>query len=354
MAKRTRRSTLTEAEKAAKAAEREQLAQELHDRLSAAVMGLVTSEGWTAMLYQMAKAAGTEIGRYSANNMFMIFMQCPQATAVAGFGEWKKQGRQVVKGEKSIRIWAPMTVKKKDQETGEVATDKDGNEKKRTLFKLVPVFDVSQTEPAWQWQDPERNDGLFFITPALPQPVKRFGADTPGEAPAEMWQALEAYAVHHGYRVETGETGRARGYARPSTKTVRISDKVTPAQASVTLAHEVAGHVACGHTEDMDGYFRHRGQMETEADSVAHMVAAFYGVDATVKVAPYIGGWAGGESKEVERLLIATAENVRKAFRAFLEFRESPEAAAAMETAQTPAPGAPEPALADLAALAAL
>ncbi|MFD5610465.1 ArdC-like ssDNA-binding domain-containing protein [Kitasatospora sp. NPDC127060] len=349
--KRTaRRSSLTVAEKAAKAAEREQLAEELHQQLTAAVMSLVTSEGWTAMLAQVAKAAGTEIGRYSANNMFMILMQCPQASAVCSYKQWQERGRQVVKGEKSIRIWAPMTVKKKDEETGEVATDKDGNEKKRTLFKLVPVFDVSQTEPVWQ----QPKDGLYFITPALPAPVKRFGADTPGEAPAEMWRSLEAYAVHHGYTVETGDTGLARGYARPSTKTVMISEKVTPAQAAVTLAHEVAGHVACGHTEDMGGHFRHRGQMETEADSVAHMVAAFYGVDATVKVAPYIGEWAGGESKDVERLLIATAENVRKAFRAFLEFRESPEAAAAMRPAQTPALGASETALADLAALAAL
>ncbi|WP_331727525.1 ArdC-like ssDNA-binding domain-containing protein (plasmid) [Kitasatospora sp. NBC_00374] len=329
-----RRSSLTAAEKAEATAKREQLENDLHEQLAAAVMELVTSEGWTAMLAQLAKASATDIGRYSANNIFMILMQCPQATAVCSYNQWQERGRQVIKGEKSIRINAPMTGKRKDEETGKVATDKDGNEKTYIRFKLVPVFDASQTEPMWQ-HNPK--SGTYFITPALAGPVKAFGADTPGAAPAEMWQTLEAYAVHHGFRVETGHTGAARGWAQPSTKTVRISDQVTPAQASVTLAHEVAGHVALGHTEDPAGYFLHRGEKETEADSVAHMIAAFYGVDATVKVAPYIGEWAGGDSKEVRQMLSATAETVRKAFRAFLEFRESPEAAAAMVAAQAPA-----------------
>ncbi|MFG2847462.1 ArdC-like ssDNA-binding domain-containing protein [Kitasatospora sp. NPDC048296] len=336
--KRTaRRSSLTAAERAAKAAETEQLTERLRQNLDAAVMSLVTSEGWTAMLTQMARAAGTEIGRFSANNMILVLMQCPQATAVCTYKQWQERGRQVVKGEKSIRIWAPITSKKSDKrgkESEDFAIEEDGGEHRPKGFMLVPRFDASQTEPMWQ-HNPK--DGLYFITPALPGALKRFGADTPGEAPAEMWQALNAYAVHHGYTVKTGDTGAARGFARPATKTVMISDKVTPAQASVTLAHEVAGHVACGHTEDMAGYFSHRGRMETEAESVAHMVAAFYGVDATVKSADYIAGWAGREPKEVRETLTATAETVRQAFRAFLEFRESPEAAAAMEAVQAPA-----------------
>ncbi|MEV7123966.1 ArdC-like ssDNA-binding domain-containing protein [Kitasatospora griseola] len=332
--KRPARRTPTAAQQAAKAAEREQQTEELHRQLTAAVMGLVTSEGWTAMLAQLAKASATDIGRYSASNIILILIQCPQATAVCSYNQWQQRRRQVMKGEKAIWINAPMTGKKKDDESGEVAADKDGNARTYLRFKAVHVFDASQTEPMWQ-HNPD--DGLYFITPALPGQVKRFGADTPGEAPAEMRQSLEAYAVHHGYRVETGDTGTARGWAQPSTRTIRLSDKVTPAQACVTLAHEVAGHVALAHTEDPMGYFLHRGEKETEADSVAHMIAAFYGVDATKKVAPYIGEWAGGESKEVERMLKATAENVRKAFRAFLEFRESPEAAAALLAAQEPA-----------------
>ncbi|MET9402644.1 ArdC-like ssDNA-binding domain-containing protein [Kitasatospora sp. NPDC002965] len=331
MAKRTRRRTLTEAEKAVKAAEHKEMTERLRQGLEDAVMGLATSEGWMAMLTQMARAAGTEIGRFSANNIFLILTQCPHATAVCTYKQWQERGRQVMLNQKSLRIFAPITAKKKGQEADDVPSEEEGGEGRPKGYMLVPRFDASQTEPMWQHKP---KDGLYFITPALPAPVKRFGAGTPGEAPAEMWRMLTAYAVHHGYSVETGETGTAQGWTRPSTKTVRVSDKEKAAQASLTLAHEVAGHIGCGHVADMDGYFRHRGRMETEAESVAHMVAAFYGVDATVESADYIAGWAGREPKEVRAMLTATAETVRSTFRAFLEFRESPEAAVAMEAAQ--------------------
>lgn len=79
---------------------------------------------------------------YSPTNRMYIWLQLPGATKVASFKKWQSLDRQVVKGSKSIVIFAPNTFakKKKDEE--------DENEKPDMVFSFrkVPVFDISQTE----------------------------------------------------------------------------------------------------------------------------------------------------------------------------------------------------------------
>src|SRR6056297_2024657 len=74
-------------------------------------------------------------GHYSVNNQMLICYQCPWAKEVKGYKAWKSEGRQVQKGQKSIRIFAPLTKKIKETNDEEVFG-----------FRLVPVFDISQTE----------------------------------------------------------------------------------------------------------------------------------------------------------------------------------------------------------------
>ena len=58
-----------------------------------------------------------------------------------------KLHRCVRKGETGIRIFAPMTVRERD-DAGEVTVDPTtGEPRTRTRFKLTAVFDVSQTDP---------------------------------------------------------------------------------------------------------------------------------------------------------------------------------------------------------------
>src|SRR5215217_8657166 len=79
--------------------------------------------------------------RYSANNSLLILLQRPNATRVAGYRRWQELGRQVRRGEEGIRrIFAPNFRTVEDEESGEKA---------RILcsFKIVKVFDVSQTDP---------------------------------------------------------------------------------------------------------------------------------------------------------------------------------------------------------------
>lgn len=59
-----------------------------------------------------------------------------------GFHAWKKIGRSVKKGEKGIGIIAPMIGRKKD----DGRNFDDSQDKTVFGFKVVHVFDVSQTE----------------------------------------------------------------------------------------------------------------------------------------------------------------------------------------------------------------
>lgn len=83
------------------------------------------------------------IGSYSIKNKMLIFMQCPWAKEVKGYKAWKAEGRQVQKGEHGIRIFAPLT--RKDKE----------NDDEVFGFRLVSVFDISQTKPM---EEVEQND----------------------------------------------------------------------------------------------------------------------------------------------------------------------------------------------------
>lgn len=294
-------------------------AEEIHAQLLDAVTELVTREGWAKLLQSMTAANGTEIGRFSFGNMLLVWSQMPEATAVASFKAWKARGRSVVKGAKCLRVSAPMEAKQKDK-NGRVVVDKNGNEKTTTFFKLIPEFDVSQTEPTWQ-----EGGADHTLTITAPLPMSRKSIEIHGDAPAEMGAILDIQIAQLGYTVELGDTGSATGGTNPTTKTVRISDKVSEAHAVKTKAHEYA-HIALGHTDDMAEYHQHRGQYETEAESVAWMISAYFGLDTSSYSAPYIGSWAGRTPEEILKTVQSSGDRVVKAFRTFLKDAGAPEA----------------------------
>ena len=126
----------------------------LTDKLETGVKAVFESEQYKAYMKAMAK-----FHRYSFNNVMLILMQCPNATAVAGFNTWKKQfGRTVKKGESGIQILAPVPYKrivesvKLDPVTKAPVLDASGRPVTETAYvvqqsyKIAYVFDVSQTE----------------------------------------------------------------------------------------------------------------------------------------------------------------------------------------------------------------
>jgi hypothetical protein len=285
-----------------------ELANQLHTQLLDHVADLVTSDSWSQLLTTMTVKDGTELSRFSFNNIMLILMQKPDASAVVTFGAWKERGRQVLKGQTSLRISVPLTVKDREDPEGR---------RKVIGFQMRPEFDVSQTEPIWQ--DPHG----MIITPA----VRRTSIVKPlqGDAPEAMWGDLTAQLHDVGYTVETGNTGRGMGYTKPSTKTVVISSRASKAQACKTLAHEL-GHILADHVDDLEAYSEHRGQMETVAESFAFMVCAYYGLDSASYSAPYIGTWAGQDPEEILSMVQKTGTQVLSLYRAYVAAAETPAA----------------------------
>ena len=118
--------------------------------------------------------------RYSPQNVWLILMACPQATTLAGFKKWQGMGRYVKKGEKGIPILAPI-FKKIENEEGE-------EDEKLIGFKVVYVFDVSQTDgdplpgPP-DWKSPEKNAELakLLMDFAMSRDIIIEMKDLPGE-----------------------------------------------------------------------------------------------------------------------------------------------------------------------------
>ena len=128
--------------------------REITESIEQGIKDLFESEKYRQYLRTMSR-----FHRYSVNNTLLIAMQRPDATRVAGYNKWRDQfGRHVRKGEKGIQIIAPTPYKKKieevklDPDTKAPLLDKDGNaimeekEIKIPMFRVVSVFDVSQTE----------------------------------------------------------------------------------------------------------------------------------------------------------------------------------------------------------------
>ena len=87
-----------------------------------------------------------------------------------------------------------------------------------------------------------------------------------------------------------------------------VCDSLTPEQAAKTFIHEAA-HVILGHTDDYAEYVEHRGLMETEAESVAYVVAGLVGFDTAAYSVGYIAGWSGADVE----LIKGTASRVLRA-----------------------------------------
>jgi hypothetical protein len=101
------------------------------------------SDALTAYLDAMSR-----FHNYSFGNVLEIARQRPTATRVAGMYAWNQLGRRVKRGEKGIRILAPIIgIQRKTDE--EAAKDPAYTNKSVLVgFRNTYVFDVSQTEGA--------------------------------------------------------------------------------------------------------------------------------------------------------------------------------------------------------------
>jgi antirestriction protein ArdC len=247
------------------AEQRKAQAEALHAWILDQVQQLSESGQWRRFL-DFARSFHT----YSLNNLLLILAQRPDATMVAGFGQWQGKGRQVRKGETSIKIFGYST--KKTTETDDDTTDPQ--ERIVRFFPVLSVFDISQTDPIPGASVPEN-------------PAQQLT----GENDHGVFGSLTAHLEGNGWAVSRQALARANGYTHPDQRTVVVGRGLGPEQAAKTLIHEAA-HIHLGHINDIDEYRQHRGRMEVEAESVAYIVAAIAGFDTSAYSIGYITGWA--------------------------------------------------------------
>ena len=273
--------------------------KEITDKLETGLKNLFDSEQYRSYLNTMAK-----FHNYSFNNTLLIAMQKPDASLVAGFHKWKNElGRTVKKGEKAIKILAPVPYKKKvmmtkiDPNTNQPVFDKDGapviEEKEITVqaFKIASVFDVSQTEGR---KIP--TIGVHELTGSVEQyPVFFEAIKKISPVPVEF---------------ENIRSG-ARGYYHQVEKRIAIQFGMSEMQNLKTLIHEIA-HARL-HAIDKDNPPENppdRYTKEVQAESVAYTVCQHYGLDTSNYSFGYIAGWS--EGKELPELK-ASLETIRTA-----------------------------------------
>jgi hypothetical protein len=258
---------------------------ELLEGLSNGIAELTTSEKWTQYLDVQSR-----FYRYSPSNVMLIMMQNPYASRIGGYKKWKELGRQVMAKESALRILAPMTYKK-DGPEGEQTSEIRG-------WKMVPVFDISQTEG-----------------PDLPDIVSKLE----GQAPEGVFEKLTVFAESIGFRVERPESleSGANGDTTHSEGRIRVVASNSDAQQAKTLAHEI-GHALLHDPESATTKDLTRGLKELEAESAAYVICTALGMDTSDYSFGYVAGWAGGGPEAIAGVK-ESAGRIQKASTAVLK-----------------------------------
>lgn len=275
--------------------QREQEMEALHDQLDAQVATLRTVTGWPAYL-----SAASTMTRYSVNNLLLIMTQAPEATAVAGYNAWRAKGRQVRKGEKSIRIFGSRVL----AATAKEQAGKNEEGSARRVYFPVPVFDISQTDAI---------EGGAWVSQAVP--------DLNADDEAGLYERVAAHLAREGIALHRAVIpGGAAGFCRkvpPAAHAlapesawvveVYVDERQSGADAALTITHEAA-HIAAGHLEAADGdYVAHRGHREIEAESAAYIVAGLAGLDASAASTGYVEHWMHSAKEADLKATAATA-----------------------------------------------
>ena len=269
-----------------------QQVREITDKLEQGIKELFESEKFKEYLTTMSK-----FYNYSFNNTLLIAMQKPDATLIAGYTSWQRNfDRHVMKGEKGIKILAPAPYKaqeereKIDPATQKPVLDSDGKpvtetvEVLRPAFKVVSVFDVSQTD----------------------------GKELPDIAVDELTGSVENYAAFFEALKQESPVpisfedipGGAKGYFSHAENRIAIQEGMSEIQTVKTAIHEIA-HAKL-HAINPDEMVapeerKDRHTKEVEAESVAYTVCQRYGIETSDYSFGYIAGWSSDkDTKELK------------------------------------------------------
>lgn len=281
--------------------------REIVDSIETGIKELFESDKYRQYLSTMSR-----FHRYSVNNTMLIYMQKPDATLIAGFNKWHDQfGRNVMKGEKGIKIIALTPYKKKieevklDPDTKVPMLDADGKvvteekEVKIPMYKVVSVFDVSQT------------DG---------KPLPQLASDLSGNV--QQYEIfMEALRRSSPVPMEIRPIERdTDGYFNSTSQSITIREGMSEVQTVCAAVHEIAHAKLHNYEKEREAVVagdetaepvkpKDRHTEEVEAESVSYAVCQYFGIETAENSFGYIATWSQGrELKELR----ASLETINK------------------------------------------
>ena len=369
--------------------------KEITDSIEKGIQELFQSEKYQQYLRTMSR-----FHKYSVNNTMLIYMQKPDATVVAGFNKWRDQfGRNVLKGEKGIKIIAPTPYKKKieeaklDPDTRLPMLDADGKaimeekEIRIPMYKPVTVFDVSQTEGkplpqlAADLTGSVQNYEVFMEAVKRSAPVPVFMEDMSGmdgyfddknqhiavRTGMSEVQTVCA-AIHEIAHSLLHSRSKEANEVTPSWKVVMVSEGGTKHDFSSGFKTEAeAKHFAeaenWNHLDENQFEWRleveedlsavkaaalSRNTEEVQAESISYAVCAYFGIETGENSFGYIATWSKGRElselkaslETINRTASGLITDIDRNYKALMKERgldKEPESLAA-EPAQEPVP----------------
>ena len=265
--------------------------KEITDSIERGIQELFQSENYAQYLKTMAR-----FHHYSVNNTMLIHMQNPEASLVAGFNAWRdKFKRHVKKGEKSIKIIAPApyTVReqreKRDPKTDMVVVDDQGYPVLEEVsiqiprYRVVPVFDVSQTE----------GEPIPTIVHDLQGHVEHFDA---------FYEAVLRSSPVPLDMEPLSANQEGDGYFNAMENRIVLREGMSEVQTISAAIHEIT-HAKLHNMEALeldqqqnpDAKPKTKAAKEVEAESVSYAVCQYFGIETSENSFGYIAEWSKGK-----------------------------------------------------------
>lgn len=256
---------------------------QLFDRLEIGVKSTFSSDNFKKYLKLMSK-----FHNYSANNVCLILMQCPNASMVASATLWNTMGRHPKKGTKAIRIILPNFYKKKVEEENENG-EKVVVQRDAVYFSIGNVFDVEQTcgeeLPGICRELQEGEDGEEIKT------LIQAAAEV-SQTPIMYWNLKDS----------------SKGFYSKQKNQIVIKKDMSNLQTCKTLIHEIA-HSRL-HSEETG---KTKQVKEIEAESIAFVVCSYFGLDTSEYSFEYVANWARDkDTKELKEILNSIQKETKK------------------------------------------
>ena len=193
-----------------------------------------------------------------------------------------------------IRIpqFAPITYTYEDKLTKE--------EKQGIWFKTVFVFDISDTEPLPDLPVKEIYSEGFDLG------IETLDVEVQFEI---LEPLLKKIITDNKFSLEYQQIDKPSlgGWTDHLKKEIVVKDNTTQADKIHTLLHEI-GHMFAHSKEELGSKRRFTPRIETEAETIAFVVADFLGIDTSCYSIGYITSWSKGD----EDILTSSVETISK------------------------------------------